>query len=316
MMAHLFPFTDVAQSHDGRTDALHARLDARGRRVRAIYTNTAAEYHRGDASLIHTDPAGTRDVAHGPHTRVYHFASTEHGLGVWPPSDAQAAAADPAGWVERARHLRGTLSYGRLLRACLVNLDRWVREGVAPPPSRHPRLADGTAVTPESLAAVFARIPGARYPSHHPRPRALDFGVDPEGRATRTLPPGPGPAYGSLVSAVDGDGNEVAGVRLPEVAAPLASHTGWNLRHPEIGGAEQLLVFAGATLPLPRTRAERERTGDPRASIEERYRGRDDYLARVREAARALVKDGYLLEEDVEVSAAFAARAWDHWLGG
>jgi hypothetical protein len=272
--------------------------------LKVFYTNTSFEYHRGDASLIHTDPAGARDVEPGPDVRVYHFTGTEHGLGVWPPSDTQAAAADPRGWPERSRHLRGVVNYGRLLRACLVNLDRWVTEGVTPPPSRHPRIADGTAVDPSDLVKVFGRIPGARYPHHHPRPERQDFS---------TLPPRPGPPYGTRVSAVDDDGNERAGVTLPELAVPLATHTGWNLRHPETGGADQLLYFAGATLPFARTRAERERTGDPRPSIAERYRSREDYLGRVREAASALAAAGYLLDEDVETSLAFAARMWDAW---
>jgi hypothetical protein len=106
----------------------------------------------------------------------------------------------------------------------------------------------------------------------------------------------------------------VAGIRLPELRVPVATHTGWNLRHPDIGGPEQMLVFAGATLAFPRTRAEREASGDPRRSIQERYASRDAYLARVRDAARALAEDGYLLAEDEDVSVAFAARAWD-WLG-
>jgi hypothetical protein len=92
---------------------------------------------------------------------------------------------------------------------------------------------------------------------------------------------------------------------------PIATHTGWTLRHPDIGGAEQLLVFAGATLPFPRTRAERVASGDPRASVEERYDSREDYLARVRQQARLLVRAGYLLEGDVELSVAAAARLWD-----
>ena len=123
-------------------------------------------------------------------------------------------------------------------------------------------------------------------------------------------PPRVGRPYGSRVSAVNADGNEVAGIVLPELAVPVATHTGWNLRHPDIGGADQMLYFAGATLPFARTRAERERTGDPRLSIEERYRSREDYLARVREAANRLVRDGYLLEEDIETSLTFAARYW------
>jgi hypothetical protein len=315
MMAHVFPSTDVPATDavTGRSDALHARIDARGSRLRVVYTNTSAEYHRGDASLVHTDPDGQRDVGHGPHVRVYHFAGTEHGLGVWPPTDTQLAAADPTGRVERAQNLRSVVDYSPLLRACLVNLDRWVTEGTEPPPSRHPRVDDATAVPPDKLTGVFDRIPGARYPRHHARPRRLDFGADAEARVVTTLPPRAGPAFGSLVSAVDDDANEVAGIAPPEIAVPLATHTGWNLRHPEIGGETQLLVFAGATIPFPRTRAERDATGDPRRSIEERYASRDDYLARVRAAALDLVRDRHLLDEDVEVSVALAARLWDCW---
>ncbi len=287
MMDHLEPFQ--IEPRDG---------------LKVLYTNTSSEYHRGDASLVHTDADGAQDVAHGPDVRVYHFAGTEHGLGVWPPTTVQAAAADLRGWSERSQHLRGVADYGRLLRACLVNLDRWVTEGVAPPPSRHPLRADGTAVPPEALAKTFDALPGARYPRHHARPQRQDFS---------TLPPRPGRAYGSLVSAVDADGNETGGIALPEIAVPLATHTGWNLRHPDIGGADQLLVFAGATLPFPRTRAERAATGDPRRAIEERYGTREEYLGRVREAARALVGERLLLEEDFERSVASGARLWDRF---
>lgn len=313
LMAHVFPSADVVQTDPatGATDGLHARLDARGSRLKAMYVNTAAEYHRGDASLVHTDPDGKRDVGHGPNVRVYHFAGTEHGLGVWPPSDTQPAPADPTSAVERSQNVRGTLDYGRLLRACLVRLDDWVSRGLEPPPSRHPRRADGTAVTPSSPRALFDAVPGARYPRHHAVPRRLGFGPDPA--HAPVLPPRVGPAYGALVSAVNGDGNEIGGIALPELAVPLASHTGWTLRHPDIGGAEQLLVFAGGTLPFARTRAERTAAGDPRPSIEERYGGREDYLAHVREAAAALARDGYLLEEDIDLSVARAARLWD-WI--
>jgi hypothetical protein len=315
MMAHVFPSTDVATTDPvtGLAEGLHARLDARGSRLKVIYTNTSAEYHRGDASLVHTDPDGLRDVAHGPHIRIYHFAGTEHGLGVWPPSDTTPIAADPSGWTERAQNIRGTINYGRLLRACLVNLDRWVTDGVEPPPSRHPRLDDRTAVPSERLAKTFEGIPGAAYPRHHARPRRLDFGDDPERRVLSRVPPREGPAFGSLVSAVDDDGNEVAGVVLPEILVPLATHTGWTLRHPDIGGAEQLLVFAGATIPFALTRRQRAETGDPRPSIAERYASQEAYLERVRAAARDLVAARYMLGDDVELSVTMAARMWD-WL--
>ena len=313
MMAHLFPFTDMPETDaaTGRTGSLHQRADARGSRLKVFYTNTSSEYHRGDASLIHTDPDGQRDQEPGPHTRVYHFAGTEHGVGVWPPSDSAPSAADPSNWIERSQNVRGVVNYCRLLRACLVNLDRWVTEGVEPPKSRHPRVDDGTAVPPESLGKAFERIPGARYLRHHARPRRLDFGADADAKVMRTLPPGDGAPYGSLVPATDDDGNDLGGIRVPEISVPLAAHTGWNLRHPDIGGADQLLVFAGATLPFARTRRDRETSGDPRPSIEERYASREDYVDRVRRAARELAAQRYLLDEDVETSATFAGRLYD-----
>jgi len=292
------------QAHSSTDGEITRRIAARGSPLRVIYTNSSAEYHRGDASLAHTDPEGARDVPAGPASRIYHFAGTEHGLGVWPPTERRVAAADPAEPLEHSQNLRNTIDYAPLLRACLVNLDRWVTGGVEPPPSRHPRLADGSAVPFEALHAVFDKIPGAAYPRHHARPCRLDFS---------TLPPRPGPACGSLVSVVDADGNETGGIALPEVAVPLGTHTGWTLRHPEIGGDGQRLVFAGATIPFPRTRGAREASGDPRMSIAERYRSRDDYLERVRRAAVTLASERYILDEDVDLTVALAARAWDYW---
>jgi len=318
MMAHLFPFTDVPQKdpETGQTDALHRRLDARRSPLKIMYTNTSAEYHRGDASLIHTSADGMSDVAHGPNTRIYHYAGTEHSLGAWPPTNWQIGAADPTGAIDHSQNLRGVVDYSRLLRVCLVSLDRWVTDGVEPPPSIHPRLSDGSAVAPEDLAKVFDAIPNAHYPRHHPRPLRLDFGASGELRETPTIPPRRGRPYGSRVSAVDADGNEIGGVAVPELTVPLATHTGWNPRHPEIGGEEQLLVFVGSTLFFPRTRAEREASGDPRLSIEERYPSRETYLEQVRQAGRELCARGYLLEEDIELSATLAARMWDYLRAG
>jgi hypothetical protein len=112
---------------------------------------------------------------------------------------------------------------------------------------------------------------------------------------------------------VDGDGNERAGIPVPELHVPLATHTGWNLRHPESGGADQILYFAGSTLPFARTRADREASGDPRPAIAERYASREEYLDRVGAAARALAAQRYLLDEDVATSLPFAERMWDAW---
>ena len=143
-----------------------------------------------------------------------------------------------------------------------------------------------------------------------PTLRRLDLGPDADA-GRRALPPTSGARYRTYVSALDADGNEVAGIRLPDLTVPVATHTGWNPRHPETGGAGQIIDMQGSTLPFPRTppiaRAPATRAG----SIDERYRDRDDYLARVRAAAEDLVARRYLLAEDVDTVVAHAAERWD-----
>src|SRR5580693_3644335 len=137
-------------------------------------------------------------------------------------------------------HLRPK-NYRPLLRAALVRLGRWVSAEEPPPPSRYPRLSDGTAVLPESTAEVFSGILGMRFPAHLPRAARNDFGPDANRGIVTTLPPLPGKPYPCFVPAIDRDGNDVAGIRLPDLTVPLATHTGWNLRHPQIGASGQLL---------------------------------------------------------------------------
>src|SRR5204862_7651824 len=140
----------------------------------------------------------------------------------------------------RGRHMFNVVDYAPLMRAALVNLDAWVRDGVAPPESAVPCLSDGSAVPAESLEKTFTAIPGARFPDRLPRPARLDFGKEwPRGICT-TLPPEKGAAYRSVVSAVDTDGNEVAGIRAVELRVPLGTFSGWNLRHPDQGAPGDL----------------------------------------------------------------------------
>ena len=313
MMAHLFPFTDLPQKdpETGQADALHRRLDARQSPLKIMYTNTSAEYHRGDASLIHTSADGVSDVAHGPNTRIYHYAGTEHSLGAWPPTNWQIGAADPTGAIDHSQNLRGVVDYSRLLRACLVSLDRWVTDGEEPPPSVHPRLTDGSAVAPEDLAKVFDAIPDAHYPRHHPRPLRLDFGASGELRETPTIPPRRGRPYGSRVSAVDADGNEIGGIHLPEISVPLATYTGWNLRDPSIGGASQRVPMEGSYLPFPKDAAAQKSSGDPRKSIAERYANREAYLQRFEHATDELIQKRWILPEDRAPLLQRGGEEWD-----
>jgi hypothetical protein len=303
----LFPFTDVVQTDPvtGQRDGLLARLQARGRQPRILAINTSAEYWRGDASLVHTDVEGRRDVAPAAGGRLYLFAGTQHTPGALPPPPSDPNTGG------RGIHPFNVVDYAPLLRAALVNLDRWVRDGVEPPPSAVPRLADGTAVRPETALGRLAAIPGVRLPDRVGGPARLDFGPEAARGIVTELPPKVGAQFPVHVPAVDADGNEVAGIRPVELAVPLATFAGWNPRHPEQGAPGDLMAMMGSTLPLARTRAARERSGDPRPSIEERYGSRAAYLAAVRTAAEALVGARHALAEDVDAMVARAGELWD-----
>ncbi|MDP6071860.1 MAG: alpha/beta hydrolase domain-containing protein [SAR202 cluster bacterium] len=310
MMTHLFPFASVPQTdlETEETDSLHRRLDERGSQVKVMYTNSSAEYYRGDASLIHTDPDGKMDINVAANARVYHFTGTQHGIGSWPPTDTTESIEG----VSRSQNMRNVIDYSPLLRACLFNLDRWVVEGVEPPPSSHPRADDGTAVPPAIIKKAFERIPNAYHPGRIAIPYRRDYALKENVEQIQQMPPVVGEAFGTLLPVVDEDGNEVPGIRLPEVVVPLATHTGWTLRHPDIGGVTQLLMFAGATIPFASTISGRIATGDPRRSIAERYTSKEEYLELVRRAGVGLVERKYMLEEDIERCVGQAERFWEY----
>jgi hypothetical protein len=308
---NLFPFHDTTQTDPeiGRTDGLLARLAARGKVPKVFFINTSAEYWNGHAALIHTDLDGKRDLAASESVRVYHLTGTQHTPGNLLLTDTGTAD------ESRGQQRPNSVDYRPLLRAALVNLDRWVSAGQAPPPSLHPRLDDGTAVPPAHTAATFQAIPGVQFPAHLRSIARLDFGPEVDKGTAMLLPPKVGKPYPSLVSAVDEDGNELAGIRLPDISVPLATYTGWNLRHPDIGGLGQTLSLLGSTIPFLATQAERQASGDPRAAIEERYVSKEDYLGRVKQVAEALVAQGYLLAEDLPTVAEQAAQRYDLFRG-
>jgi hypothetical protein len=304
-MKNLFPFHDTVQTdpETGHTDGLLARLYARGKVPKIFFINTSAEYWGGHAALTHSDLDGKHDLPPSEAVRIYHFAGTQHGPGNLLLTDT--GAADDS----RGQHRPNSVDYRPLLRAALVQLDRWVTAGQTPPPNRHPRLDEGTAVPPERTATTFQALPEVQFPAHLRSIARLDFGT--EKALTTGLPPKVGKPYANLVSAVDADGNERAGIRLPDISVPLATYTGWNVRHPDIGGPGQTLGLLGSTLPFAATRAEREAAGDPRPCIEERYVSKEDYLRQVHQAAEMLVQQGYLLAEDVLTVTEQAAQRYD-----
>ncbi|MBI4190113.1 MAG: hypothetical protein HY525_06200 [Betaproteobacteria bacterium] len=310
---NLFPFSDVEQTdpETGRTAGLLSRLAAHGKVPKVLHTYTSSEYWGGHGALVHIDITGSRDLEVPERVRIYHFGGAQHPLPTFPLQDT-----DPKQGY-RGQQRFNWVDCRPLLRAALVNLDHWVSDGKPPPPSQYPRLDAGTAVPPECLADTFRAIPGVNFPEPLRRFTRLDFGPE-EGIATHA-PPRVGAPYPCLVPAVDQDGNEVCGIRMPTQVVPLATYTGWNVRHPDTGGAGQILAsggasggtLLGATIPFPATREAREATGDPRRAITERYASRADYLERIRQAAQTLVQERYLLVEDMEEIVGLAAKQYD-----
>ncbi len=285
-----FPFSPAHQEDpvSGQKGSVLDRATPAGVVPKMIYVQTSTEYWARAASLVHTNVEGTADLALPDHVRVYLVAGAQHlGKGEATPGEGQQN--------------RNTLDdRGPVLRAMLTALDRWSTTGAAPPPSRYPRISDGTLVNASQFAALFPKLPGVNVPGSYYEPVRLDFGprLESEGIAD-IIPPKVGAPWRTLVPAVDADGNETSGIILPEVAVPLGTHTGWNLRSAQFGPPQMLTRFYGMMLPFAKTKTEREKTGDPRPSLTERYPSRADYLSRITVAAMKLRQEGYLLDEDL-----------------
>jgi hypothetical protein len=281
-----FPYTDLEQQNaSGLRDGLLSRY-THDQLPKVFYTNTPVEYwgQGRAAALIHTALDGKTDAAVPANVRIYLVAGTQHGEAAFPPPQGQGQA------------LSNPTPQGDVMRALLRALHRWVTTDATPPASRYPRLGDNTLTTLEHLR--FPALSGAGDPRRIEGPGVTVNDV------FTPLP--------FLVPQVDADGNDLAGIRVPEVAVPLATTTGWNFRAERIGNPSTIVALLGSYFPFPKTRAERESRADPRLSIAERYSGREDYLSRIRVAAAELVKSGFFLQEDVEGVIRRAERHWDY----
>jgi hypothetical protein len=254
-----------------------------------------------------TDVAGHRDVEVPENVRIYLVSSAPHIIAPMPPVSNRSGAL-----VGQA--LQNPLDTRPVMRALFQAMDRWVADTVTPPPSRYPRIDDGTLVPRER--GGWPAIPGFRFPPPQLIAYRLDFGPNWFRGLVENEPPKIGAPFVVRVPAVDAAGNDRAGVRLPEIEVPLATHFGWNYRDAIVGAPEHLAGEIGSYLPFSRTRAERQRTGDPRSSIEERYANREAYLEQIGAAANALVSQGYLLERDVAGVVDRATRHWDWMAAG
>ena len=292
-----FPF-----AYGASIDHLTGREDAILKRPATdplvLHTQSATEYWQRHGSLVHTDSRG-QDLEPPDNARIYMWASSQHF------SDPNASR--PARGV--CQHYANVVQTSMLLRAMLDALDAWATHGVEPPPSRIPRRADGTLVEFDAWKSQFPGIPGVMVPTGVNALPLYDFGPDFESGQLTKEPPDVAHAggYTILVPAVNADGNDIAGVRVPMVEAPLGTYAGWNVRGRGFGfGA--MHQFTGSYIPFPDTDSEAEMTGDPRASVLARYRNAGNYVDAIEAAARRLVGERLMLGEDV---ARVVARAQD-----
>jgi hypothetical protein len=276
-----FPFADAASKDpiSGRTEGLLENDRARANQPKVFYSNTSIEYWGGDrtAALVHTTPDGKADAVIPGNVRVYFLTGTQHVPARFPPR------------VSNGQQAENPVEYAWTMRALLVAMDKWVRQGTAPPASQYPKLSDGTLVRVDALD--FPAIPGVQSPRLLPARR----------EGTTPLP--------YLVAGVDADGNERSGIRTAEQFVPVATYTGWNFRSAALGGTSQVVGLMGSTIPFAPNAAAR-RQGDARRSIDERYPSKERYLSLAKEQSDRLVSGGYLRKEDV---AQVMKRIEDQW---
>jgi len=288
------PFTD---------DGLLAKAESAGVTPKIFYTFSSTEYWARAGSLTHTSDEGRKDVPLAPTSRLYFLAGTPHSSGVLP-------SRRPSSY----RHFTNFAEQRWVARALVLDLDGWVRNDGEPPASQYPSIMKGNLVAREEV--WFPAVPSFPFATYMPQVWRMDYG--PRYAATRVIsiePPRIGAPYRILVPQVNPDGNDVGGIRLPEVAVPLGTYTGWNITIPQLGELRYLSGLVGGFEPFALTKEQRERAKDPRLSIAERYASRPDYLDQVRQAAGDLVKQRFMRSEDVAAVLQRAERIWEAVVG-
>lgn len=293
---HLFPANDPPFSWGVTTDPISGvtggmleKCMETGTCPKIIQTLSSSEYWQSRASLTTTDSYGTKDVEIPANVRIYLFSGTQH----TPSSLADQISGFP----------QNSNPYAPYHRALMVALERWVMEDVEPPASSYPTIASGTLSRPDKASTGWPDIPGIPYNGKVNELPLLDYGPEYDFRNVTGVITAEPPrvksqqTYATLVPKVDYDGNEIAGIRGIGIRVPLGTYTGWALRREGYGKGD-LSSLNGMSIPFIKTRKERRESDDPRLSVEERYRTHERYVEAVREAAEALVAEGFLLPED------------------
>jgi hypothetical protein len=292
----IFPFTDLPEDDAGKSEGLLDRARAAHKVPKIFYSNGSYEYWGRAAALIHSSPDGHADFQPAPNTRIFFIAGAQHTPGHVPPTRLFTA------------DLSNPEDYRFALRALLADMQAWLKEGTAPPASRYPSLAKGELTPVAELH--FPHIPGIHPPQTFHRAYHVDYGSDYRIKGVLTEPPSVGAAFPLLVPQVDADGIDMGGIRLPEVAVPLGTYTGWNFRTAAMGAPNEMASFIGSFFPFAKTKAQRVAAHDPRLSVEERYATEQDYQQRLQKAAADLVSERLMLERDIPRVVERAHQEW------
>jgi len=283
------PFTNqvMLDPVTGKTDGRLGKCTASNTCPRIFETNSANEYWSKNMAVGLVDVKGKDLTNMPPNVRNYFIASMFH------------AGAFAQGGKGVCQQTRSPLTPTAVLRALTVAMDEWVTKDVAPPASRVPSADKGTLVSPlPQEKQGFPKLQGVTYNGRMHDGDLFDFGPDFDKGILTVLPPKHlGTPYPALVPKTDADGNDIAGIRIPEVAIPTATYTGWALR---ANSGDDGCDAAGQMIPFAKTKAERMEKNDPRPSLEERYSSHDDYVTKVSAAASALKADRLMLDADVQ----------------
>ena len=313
-----FPFANV-RTFDPitrQTDSRYASCEKTDTCPLGVEIYSANEYWVKSASLLHTTPDGARDLPDSKFTRNYFMSSMRHGTATT-PAGTPPGTPPARGLCQQADN---PLNSAPVQRALFIALDEWATQHKEPPHSRVPRLRDGTLVPPlpqsgmgfPNIPSPFADGPGplVTYTGLKTTRYHFDYGLNfyETGIATVNPPlfpfttpsyqdnPGNGPIYPSFIPKTDSDGNDIAGVRLPDVTVPVATYTGWALRRG--AQASDGCEASGQFIPFAKTEADRAKTNDPRPSVALRYPVFADYHSKLRNALEQMVADRLLLCED------------------
>jgi Alpha/beta hydrolase domain len=297
-----FPFANqiITDPVTNKTDGRLERCLETGTCPKIFETNSENEYWAKGGSMLTTDGAGhDLNLFEAPNVRTYFLASHPHS-----PGTAPGICQQP----------QNPLLPAQVVRALLVDLDEWVSIGRFPPLDQTPRIIDGTLVPALPQARVgFPHIPGVVYNGIHHTGDLWNFGPEfDQGILTIQPPILVGTPYQIFVPRTDFDGNDLAGIRVPDVAVPLATYTGWALRAQAPGDPEPIVDgcdASGQRIPFAATLADRLASGDPRPSLQERYPSHAIYVELVTAVARNLEFQRLLLDADVQAYIAAAQAA-------